>query len=270
MDLDLLGVLVLGGLFTGLISGLFGVGGGIILVPVQYWVLLRQGTDPDIAMRLAIGTSLLVILPTVIVGAAKHYRKKAVVLPVSITVGLAGAIGGVLGSVVASRLPNEILRDFFSIIILIAAVRMLLKLPAKKREDFRLQAKEFFLWVFFGFFAGCVSGLTGLGGGLVVVPALVIIFKFPMRIAVGTSAATIPMLVLGGVFTYFLRGLTAQGLPPFTWGYLNWLFFIILSACTMPASYLGATLAHRVHTSVLRYLFVLLMFYIGLKMAGIV
>src|SRR5665647_1167661 len=104
-----LGILILTGAFTGIISGLLGVGGGFIMSPIQYWLLQETGLKPDLALRMALGTSLFVVLLNSISVTLKYQQKQAVLWKQAKIMGISGALFSFVGAAVASHLPASTL-----------------------------------------------------------------------------------------------------------------------------------------------------------------
>ena len=258
--------LLITGLGVGFASGLLGVGGCFIMVPVQFWILQSIGVDPTIAIRIAFGTNLLVVLPTAFSGAMTHHRKGAVFWKAGISFGIAGAIGAFLGAFIASHLPGKVLTVAFGIAVILGAIRMLTAKPPKISEEPSKSIAVFILW---GIPLGIVSGIIGIGGGVLMIPIMVFFLRFKMHQAVGTSTALMIFTAIGGSLSYLLNGLGVEGLPPYSTGYLNWLQWILLAGCSIPMAIVGAKTAHRLPAKQLRYIFIAVMLYMGLKMIGV-
>lgn len=258
--------LLITGLGVGFASGLLGVGGCFIMVPVQFWVLQSIGVDPTIAIRIAFGTNLLVVLPTAFSGAMTHHRKGAVFWKAGVSFGIAGAIGAFLGAFIASHLPGKVLTVAFGIAVILGAIRMLLAKPPKITEEPSDRVTAFILW---GIPLGIVSGIIGIGGGVLMIPIMVFFLRFKMHQAVGTSTALMIFTAIGGSLSYLINGLGVEGLPPCSTGYLNWLQWILLAGCSIPMAIVGAKTAHRLPAKQLRYIFIAVMLYMGLKMIGV-
>ena len=264
-------LLLLGGVFTGISSGLLGIGGGTILVPLQYWALSQYSITGDIAMRIALGTSLLIIFPTVIAGTIKHSRMGAVVWKVSLVLGITGALGSAIGGMAAAHLPDLILKRIFSAIVFFAAFGMLFQIPSKETRSFTFKPSVFLGLILCGLCAGVISGLVGIGGGLIIVPLLVMTFHFDIHKAIGTSTATIPFMISGGIIAYLIEGIKIkESLPPYSFGYLNLALFALLVITTIPGAYWGAHFTHKLPKNVLRKGFSILLFLIGLKMSNLI
>jgi len=258
--------LLITGLGVGFASGLLGVGGCFIMVPVQFWALKSIGVDPTIAIRIAFGTNLLVVLPTAFSGAMTHHRKGAVLWKAAVALGITGAVGASFGAFIASHLPGEVLKVAFGIAVILGAFRMLTARPPQITEEPSDSTAAFILW---GIPMGIVSGIIGIGGGVLMVPIMVFFLKFKIHQAVGTSTALMVFTAVGGSLSFLVNGLGVQGLPPYSTGYLNWLQWILLAGCSIPLAVVGARTAHLLPARKLKTIFIAVMFYMGLKMCGV-
>ncbi len=239
------------------------------MVPVSYWVILAMGVSQDIAIRIAIGTSLLVIFPTAISGTWRHNKKKAIRWKTALTLGSCALVGALVGATLAAHLPGEILEIGFGGLVLAVALWMVLGLMPKLRRGDEVPRENFGLVAACGFPIGMVSGLTGLGGGALIVPMLVLALNFPMHIAIGTSVASIILASLGGIVGYIVNGLGVSGLLPYSIGYVNLPIWLCLAATSIPLAQLGARAAHALPAKQLRYIFIAFMVYAGLRMIGV-
>jgi uncharacterized membrane protein YfcA len=263
-------ILLAVGAGAGFASGLLGIGGGAIMVPVSYWVILAMGISPDIALRTAFGTSLLVILPTAISGSWGHNRRKAVRWKTALILGSCALAGALLGSYLATQiLSDKILKIGFGGLVLAVAIWMSLELLPKLRREAGEPRENFGLVAACGFPIGMVAGLTGVGGGVLIVPVLVLGLNFPMHIAVGTSVASIILASLGGIVGYIVNGLGVPGLLPYSIGYVNLTIWLCLAATSIPLAQLGAQAAHALPAKQLRYIFIAFIVYAGLRMIGV-
>lgn len=261
-------ILLAAGAGTGFASGLLGIGGGAVMVPVSYWIILAMNISPDIAIRIAFGTSLLVILPTVISGSWRHNKKKAIRWKTALILGSCALVGGLVGATLAAHLPERILKLGFGGLILAVALWMSLGImPKLKREDVEPR-ENLVLVAACGFPIGIVSGLTGIGGGVLIVAVLVLALNFPMHIAIGTSVASIILASLGGIIGYIVNGLGVPDLLPYSIGYINLPIWLCLAATSIPVAQLGARAAHALPAKPLTYIFIAFMVYAGLEMIG--
>jgi len=262
-------ILLAAGAGTGFASGLLGIGGGAVMVPVSYWIILAMNISPDIAIRIAFGTSLLVILPTVISGSWRHNKKKAIRWKTALILGSCALVGGLAGASLAAHLPERILKVGFGGLILAVALWMGLGLVPKLKREAEEPRENFGLVAACGFPIGMVSGLTGIGGGVLIVAVLVLALNFPMHIAIGTSVASIILASLGGIVGYIVNGLGVPGLPPYSLGYVNLPIWLCLAATSIPLAQLGARAAHALPAKPLTYIFIAFMVYASLEMLGV-
>jgi uncharacterized membrane protein YfcA len=254
---------------AGFTSALLGVGGGFITVPISYWIIQAMDISPDIAIRIAFGTSLLVILPTAISGTWRHNKKGAVRWKTALILGSCALGGGLAGATLAAQLPSEILEIGFGGLVLAIAVWMGLGIVPKLKKGDESPRENFWLVAACGVPIGMVSGLTGLGGGALIVPMLVLALNFPMHVAVGTSVTSIILASLGGIVGYIVNGQGVTGLLPHSLGYINLPIWLCLAATSIPLAQLGARVAHAMPAKPLRYIFIAFMVYAGLRMIGV-
>ena len=258
--------LLITGVGVGFASGLLGVGGCFIMVPVQFWALTSIGVDPTIAIRIAFGTNLAVVFPTAISGAIGHNRKKAVLWKAGVVLGLSGLVGAFIGGFFAAHLPGTILKIGFGLAILAGAIRMLTAKPPKIEKEPIDNNLVYILW---GFPLGIVSGIIGIGGGVLMIPVMVLALRFKMHQAVGTSTALMIFTSIGGILSYLFNGLNVSGLPPYSLGYVNILQWILLAGTSVPMAQVGVRVAHKLPAKQLKYIFIAVMIYMGLKMIGV-
>jgi uncharacterized membrane protein YfcA len=262
-------ILLAAGAGTGFASGLLGIGGGAVMVPVSYWLILAMDVAPDIAIRIAFGTSLLVILPTAISGSWRHNKQKAVRWKTALILGSCALVGGLVGASLAAHLSEQILKVGFGGLILAIAVWMGLGIMPRLRREDAEPRENLALVAACGFPIGIVSGLTGIGGGVLIVAVLVLALDFPMHIAVGTSVAAIILGSLGGIAGYIVSGLGVPGLLPYSLGYVNLPIWLCLAATSIPMAQLGARAAHALPAKPLMYIFIAFLVYAGLEMIGV-
>jgi uncharacterized protein len=192
-------VLALIGVAGGLLSGMFGVGGGVILVP-----LLIEFAKLD--QRRASATSLLAILPTAIAGAATYAVSGEIDVVAAGLIAI-GAIGGsFIGSAILRRISLTVLRWLFIALLVGIAVRMLLVVPVRG-EPLALSPWVIGAYVLLGLVMGIASGLLGIGGGIIAVPALVAIFGVSDLIAKGTSLLVMIPTAITGTISNWRAGL---------------------------------------------------------------
>jgi len=260
-------IILLGtGVIVGFASGLLGVGGGFIMAPVQYFIFVDMGVPADAAIKLAFGTNLLVILFTAVSGTWRHSQKGAVYWKTAIIMGTCGLVFAIVGSTVAAYLPGKVLRIAFGVIVLISGIRML---AVKTKQLDREPVQNPWVWFAWAVPLGIITGMLGLGGGVVAVPIMVLALRFKMHHAVATSLAMIIFNSIGGIIGYIINGLDVPNLPAYSIGYVNLTSGFLLIVSSIGMAQVGAITAHKLPAKQLRFIFILLMFYIGLRMLGV-
>ncbi len=251
----LIAALAAAGAFAGFVAGLFGIGGGIIIVPALYQAFGVMEVGEENRMHVAVATSLATIIATSLRSASEHAKRGAVEwsivqrwAPWLVTGALAGAI--------ASRfVPGEALKVLFALGATGVALRMAFGGDPQPRERPRAEglpgrAAE----------AGAATGLgfasawMGIGGGVFGVMALTIAGR-PMHKAIGTAATFGVAIGAPGALGFILAGLGVEGRPPLSLGYVNLPGFLIIAALTVSTAPLGVRLAHGLSRTLLRRLF---------------
>jgi len=258
-------ILLLAGAGAGFATGLMGVGGGFFMVPAQFWILKSIGIDPTIAIRIALGTNLLVVLPTALRGALLNHRRGVVVWNASVALGCSAVIGAYLGAIISSNLPGRVLTMIFGLFMIIVAMAML-TIPPTIRTQHAVDRLSVF--IFWGLVFGLISGILGVAGGGIYVPIMVFVLKFTVHQAVATSMVTMVFSAAGGAFSFLVNGLDVEGLPPYSTGYLNWLQWMLLSVGSLSMASVGVRVAHRLKGKTIQHILACFLMFFGLKMAG--
>ncbi|MEA4957756.1 hypothetical protein SDC9_33949 [bioreactor metagenome] len=128
-------LLMIIGIFAGILSGLLGIGGGFLMVPLQYFLLTSMGIDPDLALRISLGTSLAIIIPTAISGAYSHQRESKGLLKIGIILGIFGMFGGILGGITSSHLPFDILGSILGFFLIFTSIFMIFSRNLSKNKN---------------------------------------------------------------------------------------------------------------------------------------
>jgi uncharacterized protein len=267
MSILLIFVLLGTGLSIGFLSGLLGIGGGIILTPVQYWIYTSAGLSTDLAIKISFATTLAVVLPTAASGVIQHQRQGGINWNAAIFMGIFTAAGSFIGATLAARIPGSALKIGFGVLSLIIVARML---TVKITDDERPIRENRWLWFALALPIGLITGILGIGGGILVVPVLVLVLRFCMRNAVATSLAIMLFTSIGGIVGYVLNGMSAAGLPDYTIGYINWQAWIALSITSIAMAQVGAIMAHRIPGKWLNYAFMALILYASVDMLGVI
>ena len=228
------------GCVAGVLAGLFGIGGGIVIVPVLEAVLGLLGVDPAIRMHIAVATSLATIVPTSISSARAHHRRGAVNVDVVRRWSVFVLGGALLGAWIASQVHSRVLAAIFATLALVVALKMVLLPQSRNLTDTVPRAR----WVpLVPTTIGCLSSMMGIGGGTFSVMTLTL-FSEPIHRAVGTAALFGLVISLPGSVGYILTGWGDPRLPPGSLGYVSLVGFLAIAPATVLCAPLGARIAH--------------------------
>lgn len=252
---------ILVGLGVGMLSGLLGIGGGTILVPV-----FKLGFGLSAIASTA--TSLFTIIPTSVSGAISHIRNKSCIPKLGVAAGLGGAVTSSLGVWLASISPDWAIMVAAAIIIGYSSFTMLKKAasmkPAKRAADAAagategaaaapepealppvpsMSAKQLAIGAAIGLVAGVASGYVGVGGGFIMVPLMTQLLSTPMKLTSGTSLIAVMILAIPGVIEQALLG------------NVHWVIGIAIACGSIPGAAIGARLVQRVPERTLRFIF---------------
>jgi uncharacterized membrane protein YfcA len=254
--------IVIGGMLTGLLAGLFGVGGGAVIVPVLYEIFRVIGVSDEVRVQLCVGTSLAVIIPTSIRSYLAHRAKGT--LPVGVLKGwiVPVAIGVVIGSLLAAVAPAAVFKAFFAIMVFLVGAKFLFA-----REDWRisetLPGRP--LMSAYGVFIGFYSAMMGVGGGSVSTLVLSL-YGQPIHAAVGISAGVGVVISSVGAIGFILAGLPYQNLmPPLSIGYVSLIGLALMGPVSAFFAPYGARIAHAMSRRRLEIAFGVFLWLIGLR-----
>jgi uncharacterized protein len=259
-------ILLATGTVAGFAGGMLGLGGAFIMTPLQYLVYTNMGFSADIAIKTAFGTSLLVVLTTAISGAWRHHREGAVAWRMAMVMGGTGLAFGFLGAILSSHIPGSVLKIIFGVIAIASCVRMFFTTQEKENTE---PEKRPWIWALWGVPVGLFSGMLGVGGGVLLMPILVIALKYKIREAVANSLAVMSFSCIGGIIGYIVSGIGAADTLSYSLGYINFTSWILLAVPAAIMAQVGAAVAHRVSRRWLTYIFVVILFYVGLRMIGV-
>ncbi len=237
----LAGLILVGGLVTGILAGLFGIGGGALIVPVLYEVFRVLGVPEQVIFQLCVGTSLAIIVPTNVRSFLAHRAKGAVMMDVVRAWALPAVIGVVVGSVIAAFAPVGVLKIAF-----VADRRHDRVQAAGGRDDWRIadDLPGRTGMTAYGFVIGLGASLMGISGGSISNMILTLHGK-PMLKAVATSAGLGVPITIVGTIGYMLAGLPQQALmPPLSIGFVSLIGFALMAPVSSFTAPYGARLAH--------------------------
>jgi uncharacterized membrane protein YfcA len=257
--------IMIGALVTGLLAGLFGIGGGAVVVPVLYEVFRVVGVPEEVRMQLCVGTSLAVMAPTTVGSYRAHLAKGAVVAGVLRRWIVPTVIGVGAGALIALVAPSSVFRGAFAVIGTAIALKML-----AGRDDWRLGTElpgQPLLGIY-GFLIGLASSLMGISGGSLSTIVLTLYGK-TMHQAVATSAGLTVPISIAGALGYMLAGLPQQPLmPPFSIGFVSLIGFALMAPLSTFVAGFGARLAHGLGKRTLEVAFGLYLLAMSIRFAA--
>jgi uncharacterized membrane protein YfcA len=253
------------GVVTGLLAGLFGVGGGAVIVPVLFEVFRLLGVPAEVRMQLCVGTSLAIIVPTTVRSYRAHHAKGLVVGAVLRSWALPAIIGVAAGSAAAALAPAQVFELAFVVIAGVIAAKLLIG-----RET----------WVIgrslpgpaamtgYGFFVGLASSLMGISGGSLATMVMTL-YGVPIHSAVATSAGLGVPITIAGTIGYLLAGLPHQALlPPLSVGFVSAIGVLLIAPISSWIAPFGARLAHALPRRRLEIAFGLFLIAAALRFAA--
>lgn len=237
------------GLGVGCLGAMLGIGGGIIIVPLMSFVF---GATPQEAA----GTSMLVVLFNSLSGAFGYYKQKRICWDAAWKFALATIPGGFLGSYIAHYLESKTLFIIFGIFFAIMAAVMFLKANAKSKEETNTEIPEKYnlkLGTICSVAVGFIASILGIGGGIIHVPMMTYLLKFPVKTAIATSTAILTVSALSGAVSHACLG------------HVLWIPAVGLAVGAIVGAQLGVRLVSKTKSSLLMKLTALLVFAMGVK-----
>jgi len=267
-------VIIIVGLAAGLLSGLVGIGGGVLIVPFLYFFYDRPDlfgvvVSPEARVVLSHGTSLFVIVPTSVRGALAYHRSGLVEWRAVWPIGAASVVSALVGARLAVVLPPEALKTGLGALLIFSGSRLAYRrkvtLPEGPVAEPPLPP---LLMIGTGIVVGIFSALLGVGGGTVAIPLLIYILKLDIRKVAATSIGIIGITAAAGAIGYMITGFGQPGLPPYTLGYVHVSAGIAMFIGALVSVRWGAALNQRLEPRTLEILFGILFVVIGLRLAG--
>jgi len=257
--------IVAAGVLVGILAGLFGIGGGAIIVPVLYEVFRVLGVPEDVRIQACIGTSLAIIVPTTVRSYLGH-KKKGSVIPEVVRIWALPAIAGVaIGSLTASFAPAFVFKAAFLVFVSFIAIRMLFGGERWKLGD-RLPGRG--MLATYGLITGLFASLVGVSGGAIS-NAVLTLYGRPMHQAVGTSAGVGVPITIAGTIGYMLAGWAHMAqLPPFSVGYVSLVGLVLMAPVSSYTTSYGVRLAHWLPRRKLEIAFGVFLILVALRFAA--
>lgn len=238
---SLIAALVAAGAAIGFLAGVFGVGGGAISVPVFFEIFGALGYPPDVAMPVAVGTSLAVIVPTSIISARGHHKKGTLDPAILRAWAVPILLGVMLGAVIARFAVPVVFQSVFVVVASINAVKLLSGGKGWQLRETLPGALTLRLW---GMIIGVLSAIMGIGGGAIS-NLFLTLHGVPIHRAISTSAGVGVLIAIPGTIGYVLAGLGRVDLPPGSLGFVSVFAFALTIPTSLLTTRFGVALAHR-------------------------
>ncbi len=247
----LIAELALLGVGTGFLAGLLGIGGGMLMVPFITIIMSNRGVAPDLAVKMAIATSMATIIFTSISSVRAHHKRGAVRWDIARRLAPGIVVGSIIGSLgVFALLKGSYLAIFFGLFVSFSATQMFLDKKPKPTRQMPGTAGQFAAGGFIGF----LSGLVGAGGGFISVPFMTWC-NVAIHSAVATSAALGFPIALANVTGYIISGQHVQNLPAGAFGYIWLPALLVIAVCSFLMAPVGAKAAHSLPVGKLKRIF---------------
>lgn len=265
MTISLVVIIFIGGLLVGLLTGLLGIGGGAIMVPLLYQIFLYLDIPSKPAFTSAVATSLLVIIVTATLASHSHYKNKLLDTHILFYLSLGSFLGAIAGSHIMIAIDDRIVRIAFGIFLWVLAVIMFLPKPKPHPESKPdLQKLHYFVLFLLGCFTGVVSSLFGIGGGIIVTIALTF-FGLTIHRAIANVTALIVITALIGSASYISMSPDKSAFSNYMLGWVHPAAAISLLAGTLCTTKRGVKMAGRYSRNRLRNLLVLFQLIMGAR-----
>ena len=245
----------------GILAGMLGIGGGLIIVPALVYLLTEHlNLGLDIAMPMAIATSLSTIIFTGWSSSRAHYKLGNLKFDIVSWCALGIAFGAIIGAQVATSIPADLLKSIFAYLVLLIAAQMVF---GSKRESDRQMTP--IVLTLIGFVTGTVSSFMGIGGGALMVPIL-ILFSVNIKQAIGCASFCGLVIAIFGSVSFIQAGWQLPGLPEYSIGY------VYLPACagivitSVFTARIGAKISHHLNTQMLKKIFAGFLVVVSLRM----
>jgi len=258
----ILTIIVLSAVVVGFMAGFFGIGGGLLMVPIFFYIFSFAGIEKEFVMHMALGTSFLIIIPNSIISTITHMKFKAVDFNLVKTFGVFVIIGVIIGTIFAVSLRTSSLILFFSIMTLIFAIYFLIE---KEKINPKPKKINLIYRVILGFLSGFLSAPMGIGGGVYNTP----IFKmlgYSINVSIGSSAAIGFLISLVGSIGFATSGNYLNINVPLSIGFLNIPTFLLFVPITTFMAKIGAESVHKFNKRLIGKIFGIYLFIISCRL----
>ncbi len=254
-------LLLLVGVVTGIMAGLFGIGGGAIVVPALIPLFHSFNFPAELVVHMAIGSSLATIIFTSISAIYGHHQRQAVIWPIALKMTPGILVGAWLGALIASTIDGFWLQRLFALFLLFLSI----KIAINQQNSQRYPLPNTTALSFIGGGIGTLSSIVGIGGGTLTVPFLIGTGS-PIQRAIATSSACGLPIAIAGTIGYLINGWGVSNLPLASSGYIYWPAALIIAFSSMLFAPTGVRLAHHLPATTTKRLFALFLLLIGIKL----
>jgi uncharacterized membrane protein YfcA len=255
--------IVAAGVLVGILAGLFGIGGGALIVPALYEVFRVLEVPEAVRMQLCIGTSLAIIVPTTVRSYLAHKKKGAVIPDVVRIWALPAIVGVAIGSVTAAFAPAQVFKIAFVVFAAFIGTKMLF---GQERWNLGNELPGRPVLAIFGFITGLFSSLVGVSGGAIS-NAVVTLYGQSMQRAVATSAGIGVPITIAGTIGYMLAGWAHRAeLPPLSIGFVSLIGFVLMAPVSAYTAVFGVRLAHWLPKRKLEIAFGVFLYVVGVRL----
>lgn len=267
MSVEIILALAAVGIAAGILSGIFGVGGGIIIVPSLITLYAITHPNSEYVVQAAIATSLFTIIFTSISSTYKHSKNNNVVAGAAVYIGLSSAVTVFFFSKLAVSMPQDILKKIFIAIFIISAIKMLFD-RKKSDGDYLEEGKKYnkLICILIGFLTGAVAAFTGLGGAIFAVPLMHYLMKIPFKKSIGTSTMAILITSIAGTISYLINSPAGVHISDYSVGMVDIGSALPIVAASIPFAQLGVHIHNKMDGNLLTKLFAGFILLICLKM----
>ena len=254
--------LLLTGTLAGFSAGLLGIGGGIILAPFFFFYFEKLNVSPAIISQMVFGTNLFIIIFTSLSSSLGHHLNKNVLWKAVFPIAFGSIAGALTGAKVASIVPSFVLEKAFALLLFYSSFQVFCNI--KKEKDGEPIFNHFY-FAAVGILAGFVGALLGVGGGIIMVPVMILLFRFPVKKVAGTSSSIIVITSLTATISYVIFGYHNPHLPANTLGFVHYKAALPVMIGTVLSAHLGVYVNKRINTQNLKRVFALFLFIIAVR-----
>tara|TARA_Y100000590_G_scaffold362718_1_gene420023 strand:- start:1545 stop:2378 length:834 start_codon:yes stop_codon:yes gene_type:complete len=258
----ILTAMVASAVVVGFMAGFFGIGGGLIMVPILFYIFSFADIEQAFVMHIAIGTSFSIIIPNSIISTITHMKFKAVDFSIVKTFGVFVVFGVVLGTIFAVSLKTSSLILFFSIMTMVFAIYFLIE---KEKINPTPRKINLIYRIICGFLSGFLSAPMGIGGGVFNTPIFKM-FGYPINVAIGSSAAIGFLIALIGAIGFAVSGSYLNINVPLSLGFINIPTFLVFVPITSFMTKIGAETVHKFDRKLIGKFFGIYLFIVACRL----